>query len=55
VARVVVAIVSVRSIQLLGDAKPYTTATLFAKVSGYLAVSVDKGDTVTPHRRWPNR
>ena len=50
--RVVVATVTqgpqIRTIQLLGDAKPYSTATLFAKVSGYLkSVSVDKGDTVT--------
>jgi RND family efflux transporter MFP subunit len=36
-----------RTITLLGDAKPFTTATLFAKVSGYVkAVSVDKGDFV---------
>ncbi len=36
-----------RDIRLLGDAKPYTTATLFAKVSGYLkSVAVDKGDQV---------
>ena len=50
--RVVVATVaqgpSIRTIQLLGDARPYSTATLFAKVSGYLkTVSVDKGDLVT--------
>ena len=49
--RVVVATVAkgpeFRAITLLGDAKPYTTATLFAKVSGYVkAVHVDKGDTV---------
>ena len=37
-----------RTITLLGDAKPYVTATLFAKVSGYLkTVKVDKGDLVT--------
>jgi RND family efflux transporter MFP subunit len=37
-----------RTIQLLGDAKAYSTATLFAKVSGYVkAVYVDKGDQVT--------
>src|SRR4051812_25888479 len=50
--RVVVAPVmqgpTIRTIQLLGDARPYTTATIFAKVSGYLkSVPVDKGDSVT--------
>ncbi len=36
-----------RQITLLGDAKPFVTATLFAKVSGYVkSVSVDKGDMV---------
>jgi membrane fusion protein, multidrug efflux system len=36
-----------RDIRLLGDARPFTTATLFAKVSGYVkAVNVDKGDQV---------
>ena len=36
-----------RDIRLLGDARPYSTATLFAKVSGYLkTVTVDKGDLV---------
>jgi RND family efflux transporter MFP subunit len=36
-----------RDIQLLGDARPYSTATLFAKVSGYVrSVSVDRGDQV---------
>jgi membrane fusion protein, multidrug efflux system len=36
-----------RNIQLLGDARAYTSATLFAKVSGYVkTVSVDKGDQV---------
>ena len=36
-----------RDITLLGDARPYLTATIFAKVSGYLrAVRVDKGDAV---------
>jgi len=36
-----------RTITLLGDAKPYLTAMLFAKVSGYLkAVDVDKGQNV---------
>ena len=49
--RVVVAMVAqgprTRAIQLLGDARPYSSATLFAKVSGYLkAVHVDKGDAV---------
>ena len=38
---------SSRVITLLGDAKPYLTATLFAKVSGYLkTVYVDKGQMV---------
>lgn len=38
---------SARDIRLLGDARPYTSATLFAKVSGYVkAVNVDKGDQV---------
>src|ERR1700722_10949560 len=49
--RVVVATVAngpkTRDITLLGDTKPMSTATLFAKVSGYLkTVSVDKGDPV---------
>lgn len=36
-----------RDIRLLGDARPYTSATLFAKVSGYVkTVNVDKGDQV---------
>ena len=36
-----------REIQLLGDARPYVQATVFAKVSGYLrSVLVDKGDVV---------
>lgn len=36
-----------RQIRLLGDAKPYVSATIFAKISGYLRnVTVDKGDTV---------
>lgn len=36
-----------RDIRLLGDARAYTTATLFAKVSGYIkTVNVDKGDQV---------
>jgi RND family efflux transporter MFP subunit len=50
--RVVVATVAqgpaIRTIQLLGDARAYSTATMFAKVSGYLkSVAVDKGDLVT--------
>lgn len=37
-----------RTLQLLGDARPYLTATIFAKVSGYLkTVHVDKGDQVS--------
>jgi len=36
-----------REIRLLGDARPYSTATLFAKVSGYVkTVNVDRGDQV---------
>jgi membrane fusion protein, multidrug efflux system len=36
-----------REVRLLGDARPYVSATLFAKVSGYLkTVNVDKGDQV---------
>ncbi|HEX7969376.1 MAG TPA: efflux RND transporter periplasmic adaptor subunit [Stellaceae bacterium] len=36
-----------REITLLGDARPYQTATLYSKVGGYLkAVRVDKGDKV---------
>jgi membrane fusion protein, multidrug efflux system len=36
-----------RDIRLLADARPYSTVTLFAKVSGYLkSVHVDKGDLV---------
>jgi RND family efflux transporter MFP subunit len=38
---------AVREIKLLADAKPFTSTTLFAKVSGYIkAIHVDKGDTV---------
>jgi hypothetical protein len=49
--RVVVASLSkvpdTRTITLLGDAKPYVTATLFAKVNGDLkSVPVDKGELV---------
>jgi len=40
-----------RMIQLLGDARPYQTTTVFAKVSGYLkSVLVDKGDQVTANQ-----
>jgi RND family efflux transporter MFP subunit len=40
-----------RIIQLLGDARPYQTTTVFAKVSGYLkSVLVDKGDQVTANQ-----
>ena len=40
-----------RTIQLLGDARPYQTTTIFAKVSGYLkSVLVDKGDQVTANQ-----
>jgi RND family efflux transporter MFP subunit len=36
-----------REVTLLGDARPAQTATLYAKVSGYLkSISVDKGDKV---------
>jgi RND family efflux transporter MFP subunit len=36
-----------RLIQLLGDARPYQTATLYSKVSGYVtAIKVDRGDRV---------
>ena len=38
---------TVRKLTLLGEALPYKTATLYAKVSGYLAkITVDKGDHV---------
>src|ERR1700687_3692972 len=38
---------TVRKITLLGEALPYKSATLYAKVSGYLAkIAVDKGDHV---------
>ena len=41
----------VREIQLLGDARPYLTTTIFAKVSGYLKnVQVDKGDQVSANQ-----
>jgi RND family efflux transporter MFP subunit len=36
-----------RKVALLGEARPYKTATLYAKVSGYLArIAVDAGDRV---------
>ena len=36
-----------REIRLLGDARPYSSVTLFAKVSGYVkSVNVDRGDLV---------
>jgi len=38
-----------RKVSLLGEARPYKTATLYAKVSGYLArIAVDAGDRVKP-------
>ncbi len=38
---------SERPIRLLGDARPYATATLYSKVGGYLkAIHVDRGDRV---------
>src|SRR6266516_3169194 len=37
----------VRSLTLLGEARPYASVTLYAKVSGYLKeILVDKGDPV---------
>jgi RND family efflux transporter MFP subunit len=37
-----------RLIQLLGDARPYQTATLYSKVSGYVSsIGVDRGDHVS--------
>jgi multidrug efflux pump subunit AcrA (membrane-fusion protein) len=36
-----------RTIQLLGDARSYQTATLYSKVSGYVTtIAVDRGDHV---------
>ncbi len=36
-----------RLITLLGDARPYLTATVYGKIGGYLkSISVDRGDTV---------
>jgi len=38
-----------RTLSLLGEARPFVSATLYAKVSGYLReINVDKGDRVTP-------
>ena len=38
---------SERTITLLGDARPYASVTLYAKVSGYLkSIAVDRGDKV---------
>ncbi len=38
----------VRTVVLIGEARPYATVTLYAKLSGYLReVRVDKGDRVT--------
>src|SRR5262249_11211032 len=38
---------AIRDIQLLGDARAFSAATLFSKVSGYLkSIAVDKGDKV---------
>jgi RND family efflux transporter MFP subunit len=43
----VVAGPSERTITLLGDARPYASVTLYAKVSGYLkSIAVDRGDKV---------
>jgi RND family efflux transporter MFP subunit len=37
-----------RQITLLGDTRPYLTATLYSKIGGYLrAIHVDRGDVVT--------
>ena len=36
-----------KQVELVGEARPFTTATLYAKVSGYLRdIKVDKGDAV---------
>ena len=36
-----------RSVSLVGEARPYATVTLYAKVSGYIKeIRVDKGDRV---------
>src|ERR1017187_8643171 len=37
-----------KELVLIGEARPYETATLYAKISGYLEkINVDKGDKVT--------
>lgn len=41
----------VRKLELQGEARPYASATLYAKVSGYLKeMRVDKGDRVKPNQ-----
>ncbi|HEX8954380.1 MAG TPA: efflux RND transporter periplasmic adaptor subunit [Polyangia bacterium] len=41
----------VRKLELQGEARPYASATLYAKVSGYLKeMRVDKGDAVKPNQ-----
>ena len=41
----------VRKIELQGEARPFASATLYAKVSGYLKeMRVDKGDVVKPNQ-----
>jgi len=41
----------VRKLELQGEARPYASATLYAKVSGYLKeMRVDKGDKVKPNQ-----
>ena len=41
----------VRKLELQGEARPYASATLYAKVSGYLKeMRVDKGDVVKPNQ-----
>ena len=38
----------IHELVLIGEARPYETATLYAKISGYLEkINVDKGDKVT--------
>ncbi|HWE28750.1 MAG TPA: efflux RND transporter periplasmic adaptor subunit [Polyangia bacterium] len=40
-----------RKLELQGEARPFASATLYAKVSGYIKeVRVDKGDTVKPNQ-----
>jgi membrane fusion protein, multidrug efflux system len=42
---------AVRKIELQGEARPFASATLYAKVSGYLKqMRVDKGDEVKPNQ-----